>query len=209
MMKFLLGGAAVITLAVGVVPALAQVPGAAPVAAGQQRAARVQTRAQVPAQVQALFARIDANRDGSIVREEVQAGRQARAAAPGQRARGQRVQGQRVQGQRGAANPMAAFDRMDLNRDGAVSRQEFSARVAQRQQRKAAGVQGGRGQRGAGGGGMGLGGRMFDQADINRDARVTLAEATQAAFQRFDAADVNRDGQLTRDERRQGRGRRG
>ena len=198
MMKFLLGGAAAITMAVGIAPALAQVPGGL----SAQRAERVQTRAMIPAQVQALFARMDANRDGLIAREEVQAGRQAkRADAGGQR--GQR--GQRVRGQRAAADPMAAFDRMDANRDGAITRDEFSRQVAQRQQRRSAGLQ--RSQRG--GGGMGLGGRMFEAADANRDNRVSVAEATAAAFRRFDTADVNRDGQLTREERRQGRGARG
>ena len=48
-----------------------------------------------------------------------------------------------------------------------------------------------------------LGGHMFDLADINRDGRVTLQEATAAALRHFDMADVNRDGQLTPEERMQ------
>jgi hypothetical protein len=46
-----------------------------------------------------------------------------------------------------------------------------------------------------------LRGRMFDMADVNRDARVSLQEATAAAYRRFDMADANRDGQVTREER--------
>ena len=48
---------------------------------------------------------------------------------------------------------------------------------------------------------MGLRGHMFDMADANRDGRVTLQEATAAAYRHFDMADVNRDGRITPDER--------
>jgi hypothetical protein len=51
----------------------------------------------------------------------------------------------------------------------------------------------------------GLGGRMFELADANRDGRVTVQEATATALQRFDRTDANRDGQLTREERQQAR----
>jgi aryl-alcohol dehydrogenase-like predicted oxidoreductase len=54
--------------------------------------------------------------------------------------------------------------------------------------------------------GMGMGGlrgRMFEMADANRDGRVTLQEATNAALRHFDTADVNRDGRLTPEERMQ------
>jgi Ca2+-binding EF-hand superfamily protein len=52
---------------------------------------------------------------------------------------------------------------------------------------------------------MGFGGGMFELADANRDGRVSLQEATAAAYQRFDMADVDRDGRLTREERMQRR----
>jgi Ca2+-binding EF-hand superfamily protein len=45
--------------------------------------------------------------------------------------------------------------------------------------------------------------RMFDIADANKDGRVSLEEAQQAALRQFDAADLNHDGVLTPDERRQ------
>ena len=51
-------------------------------------------------------------------------------------------------------------------------------------------------------GGM-MGGHMFDMADANKDGRVTLQEATDAAARHFDMADANRDGRITPDERRQ------
>jgi hypothetical protein len=44
---------------------------------------------------------------------------------------------------------------------------------------------------------------MFEMADANRDGRVTLQEATNAALRHFDTADVNRDGRLTPEERMQ------
>ena len=49
------------------------------------------------------------------------------------------------------------------------------------------------------------GGGMFGIADLNKDGRVTLAEAQQAALQRFDRIDLNRDGKLTPEERQQAR----
>jgi len=44
--------------------------------------------------------------------------------------------------------------------------------------------------------------RLFDIADANKDERVSLEEAQQAAFEHFDAADINHDGVLS-PERRQ------
>jgi hypothetical protein len=44
---------------------------------------------------------------------------------------------------------------------------------------------------------------MFDAADTNKDGRLSLEEAQQAALRQFDAADLNRDGVLTPSERRQ------
>ena len=49
--------------------------------------------------------------------------------------------------------------------------------------------------------GMGMHGAMFERADANRDGRVSLQEATNAALQHFDQADANRDGKLTPGER--------
>ena len=164
-------------------PAIAQ-----PVQPAPMRAAPVHTRAQVVDHVRAMFARLDANRDGFLTKAETQA------------ARGMRGQRAHAKGARNSEARTRAFDRFDANRDGAISRSEWDAMTAQRQQRRAA--MGGRrgGMRMAG---MGLRGRMFDMADGDRDGRVTIAEAQNAALQHFDRADVNRDGQVTPEERRQ------
>lgn len=52
--------------------------------------------------------------------------------------------------------------------------------------------------------GMGFGmGHLFETADVNKDGKVSLQEATAAALQHFDAADLNHDGTLTPEERMQ------
>ena len=165
-----------------------------------QSAAQPQTRASVQARVAEHFARADADRDGFVSHAEAQAMRSAVV-----KQRGHRVAA-------GAhANPGALFDRLDTNRDGAISRAEFDAMHAQRQQRRAARDANADGRPDArrthGHGMAGLGGRMFAMADVNRDSRVSLQEATNAALQRFDRIDINRDGQITPDERRQARDR--
>lgn len=200
MTKFLLGGAAVAAL-VAITPAIAQ-PVQAPMV---QRAPAMQahSRAQVGAHVATMFQRLDANRDGFITRDESQAAKAERGARKMQRT------ASRSPEQR-AARRAGAFDRIDANRDGMISRDEFARAPALRQQRMAAGGmqhrplrQPGAAMRRMGGGkGMaGLGGHMFDMADVNRDSRVSLQEATAAAYRHFDTADANRDGQVTREER--------
>ena len=47
--------------------------------------------------------------------------------------------------------------------------------------------------------------RMFTVADVNKDGRVSLAEAQQVALQHFDRADLNHDGTVTPEERQQAR----
>ncbi len=70
------------------------------------------------------------------------------------------------------------FNRLDADRDGFITRAEAGAGAAQ-------------------------GGQLFAMGDVNRDNRVSLAEATGVATQHFDYADTNRDGQVTREEWRQ------
>ena len=100
------------------------------------------------------------------------------------------------------------FARVDTNRDGAITRAEWDAAQAQRQQRVAARDQNGDGRPDAkrfGHRGMmgGFGGRMFEMADTNHDGRVSLQEAQAAALQHFDMVDSNRDGRITPEERMQ------
>lgn len=199
MRKFLLGSIAVASLAAAAAVAAAQPaqPVQAPYAS-PPRAAQPQTRAAVVDKVRQHFARLDTDRDGYLTKAEAQAGRAAIKALRGQRTGG---------GARGQRDPGAMFDRLDANRDGAISREEF---YSGRQQRQAMRDRDGDGRpdkrmramRG-GGGGMRLGGQMFEQADLNRDSRVSLQEATDAAVRRFDTADVNRDGTLAPEERQQ------
>ena len=187
-MKYLLAifaGAA----ALAAVPAISQpaAPPTAPVAAPQ-------SRAQVVDHVRAMFARLDGNRDGVLTKAEAQAGRAMHGRRAGQNAVRQRDPARVAQRQ------AQAFDRFDANRDGAISRAEWNAMSAQRQQRRFAKGDKARGPRMTR---RGLGGRMFDVADVNRDGRVTIVEAQNAALQRFDRMDVNRDGQISPEERRQ------
>ena len=97
-------------------------------------------------------------------------------------------------------NADRAFDRLDANKDGQVSRQEFDAGRVAREQREALRQPGEH----VGGnvylhrkGGMGFAGRMFEMADANHDGRVSLQEMTDAALRHFDMADANHDGRLT------------
>ena len=205
MKKLLLGGT-VAAVMVAIAPAVAQIPAPAPVApmvqnqAWQGRAS-VQTRAEVAAHVRAKFDRLDRNRDGSITKTEAEVAK----AKLGQWA-GRRMHGGGAGRQ--MADREAMFDRLDANHDGSVSRAEFDAAHAQRQQRIATRDQNGDGRpdgrRMGGGHGMGgMGGSLFERADGNRDGRVTLQEATNAALRHFDTADINRDGRLTPEERKQ------
>jgi Ca2+-binding EF-hand superfamily protein len=204
MTKVLLGGAALAAL-IAIAPANAQSGQPAPGAQaphGQHGAGH--SRAQLGVHVAAMFERLDTNRDGVVTREESQAAKLYRGARKsGREARANRSPDPR------ADHRAAMFDRLDANRDGSISRAEFTAAPTLREHRQAA-RSGGKGERrmergrmARGAGGVGLGGHMFDMADANRDGRVTMAEATAAAFRHFDMADANRDGQVTRDERMQ------
>ena len=105
-------------------------------------------------------------------------------------------------------DPNAAFDRLDANKDGTISRDEFAKGREQRiEQRIVMREKGKDGTRGA----MrmhrmgGMGERMIVMADTNKDGRITLAEAQTLALQHFDQMDTNRDGKVTSEERRAAR----
>lgn len=120
------------------------------------------TRAQAQARAEARFARMDANRDGTLDRAD----RQARHAQ--------------------------MFDRLDTDRNGSISRAEFDAMHAKRAERRADKPAAGKrmdGRRGMMRGDAGpitrqafvdraLG--MFDRADANRDGTVSVAERRAA-----------------------------
>ena len=207
MNRILIGAAA---LAVAV-PAMAQVQ--TPVAPMAPRMEATQTRDQVVAKVRDHFAKMDTNRDGFVAGDEMQAMR-------GQHQGMKRQMGER-RGRGGdrmaMANPGAAFDRLDANRDGMISRDEFGKAREIRSERRVVrnGTPGAPGAAMDGehrgmrkmhrmGGGR-MGGGMMRMADLDRDGRVSLQEATTSALQRFDRVDANRDGRITPDERRQNR----
>jgi hypothetical protein len=156
---------------------------------------KVVTRDEMVDHVRKLFARLDANRDGFLTREETESVHQRMMAMDG------------AGGHRFAAGDMPdradAFARLDANHDGMISRDEFMAARPQVRQERVVIMNDAGGKTGMHMHGGGMIGRMFDVADANQDGRVSLAEATDAAARHFDQADLNHDGKLTPDERRQ------
>lgn len=210
------------------------------------------TRVSVVERVQMAFARLDTNRDGALTPAEVQAGTDQMRAM--MRERGEQNGGQQRQGrwqQRGqrtdpgaASDPTQqanrggdAFDSIDADRNGIITRDEFARAHApggvMQGHDMGEGMGGDRhmggnhrmggdhrmggehqmgGQMGGHIGGMGmmglgLQGPMFAMADTNRDGKVTLKEATDAALRRFDLADIDHDRQLAPGEMQAARGR--
>ena len=175
----------------------------------------VMTREAALKHVRELFTKLDANRDGVVTRAEVDALHQKMMSAMNLAGGMQKRLAEHgiMMGDRGAI-----FDRLDVNHDGNISRQEFMAAQPQVRQervmilRDGAGGPGMPGEMGMEhmkmhmrGAGMarGFGGHLFDMADANHDGRVTLQEAEAAALAHFDKADVNHDGKITPDERRE------
>jgi len=102
----------------------------------------------------------------------------------------------------------AAFDRLDTNHDGTISRQEFMAAKPHLEEHRVmvmrdGGMPGHPGLEGMHMHAASFGGHLFEMADANHDGRVSLQEATNAALQHFDRADLNHDGKLTPEERQQ------
>lgn len=209
MKEFLIGAAGIVLAGA----ALAQAPVATPVPPAPPQVApvppappalREQSRTEVVAKVREHFAQLDSNRDGFLTKDEAEAGR--------------KVMKERVRARLGERrmehhDPNAAFDRLDANKDGAISREEFAQhrerrierRIVRKDGQTAAGAPGAphQGLRMYRMGRTMMGGHMFAMADANKDNRVSLQEATDAAVRHFDMADANRDGRITPDERRQ------
>jgi hypothetical protein len=138
-----------------------------------------QTRADAEAKVKAYFARVDANGDGKATKDEFEGARDARR----DEFRGK------------------AFDQLDTDKNGQISRSEFDAGAERRGERRAGMRKGRRGMAGAGGPG-GREGQRFARIDADGDGSVTQAEMLKAMMDRFDASDANKDGTVTREERR-------
>jgi Ca2+-binding EF-hand superfamily protein len=215
MNKLMLGGVATAAMVIGAAafeqpptPPAQPVPPAAPMAPQPQvqimrierQPMRVHTREDVVKHVREIFGRLDSNRDGFITRDEADIVKMAMGHDPGRHFE-ERLDGPRPD--RGAA-----FDRLDTNKDGMVSRDEFMSAKPRIEERRMIVLREG----GEAGGpakmrmhrmGMGLHGRLFDMADANRDGKVSLQEATDAALRHFDMADANHDGKITPDEHMQ------
>jgi Ca2+-binding EF-hand superfamily protein len=175
------------------------------------------TRDEVVAQVREHFTKLDGNKDGSVTKEEVM----ENAGKMGHRfemKRGDGPHGSPMEAVRG--DPSAAFDRLDANKDGSISRDEFAKGREQRIERRI--VMHEQGKDGAAGtpkdgkavrkhvmrmhgGPGGFGSRMIILADTDKDGKITLAEAEALALQHFDKMDSNKDGKVTPEERRAGR----
>lgn len=171
---------------------------------------RTLTRDELLQHVRRMFARLDANKDGYVTREEVEGlhGRFASMGADMHR---------RIEGHRGMlGNRAQAFDRLDANHDGVISREEFMKASPEVRERKVVIMREDAEMPRADGTGMhemgmhemgmhrmgGFGEHLFTMADKNHDGRVSLKEAESAALEHFDKADLNHDGKITPEERR-------
>ena len=206
MKEFLIGAAGIVLAGAAIAQApVAQVAPAPQIAPMPPRAERIDTRDEMVAKVREHFAKLDTNRDGFLTKEEAEAGRMAMRDHMRERF-----------ADRGGAHrmgdPAKAFDRLDTNKDGQISRDEFAKAHEERIERRVV-IKDGQATPGAPGvppagmrmhrmGGM-MGGHMFEMADLNKDGRVSLQEATDAAVRHFDMADTNHDGRITPDERKQ------
>ena len=168
---------------------------------------KTMTRAEMLTMVRDHFTRLDENKDGVITTAEVS---DSRAKWSEHR---KEMGGGPGGGWHGApmGDPSAAFDRLDTNKDGSISRDEFAKgheqrdRAPHRHEREAQGCgQGRQARTGTEWADMG-GAQMIVMADTNKDGKITEAEAEAMALQHFDQMDTNHDGQVTPEERRAGR----
>ena len=175
---------------------------------------RVMTRGEVVTMVRDHFGRLDTDKNGSITTQEAMSVHQRMGDHMKMRRFDHGEGGERVM-KHERRDPKEAFDRLDANKDGAISREEFAKghemriekRVEIRDKVRKARKDGKLGERREfrmHHGGM-MGGRMIVMADSNHDGQITLAEAEAMALQHFDQMDANHDGQVTPEERRAGR----
>lgn len=168
---------------------------------------KVTTRNEAVQMVREHFGAMDSNKDGSLTTAEIDA------------VHSERMKDFEKYKHRGNAmamgDPNAAFDRLDVNKDQYISRDEFTKareqrverREIKRAERKGSPKDGKEVRRhvmrmhGPGG----FGGRMIVMADTNKDGQITQSEAEALALQHFDQMDSNKDGQVTPEERRAAR----
>lgn len=210
----LLAGTAALAQTAPVVPA-------APPPMAHPMGDETMTRDEVVAMVRDHFGRMDADKNGSITTDEVMKGHDKM----GGKVREMRIE-RADRGESGEPHimrlerrdPKEAFARLDTNKDGSISFDEFSKahdeRIEQRieiRERRNEAHKDGKDDKWPGKhamvmrhGGM-MGGRMIVMADTDHDGKITLAEAQAMALQHFDQMDANHDGKVTPEERRAGR----
>ncbi|QVM84969.1 EF-hand domain-containing protein [Novosphingobium decolorationis] len=143
------------------------------------------TRAEAQAAAEAMFTRMDVNKDGKIDAADREA--------------------------RQTARRTAMFEKLDTNGDGSISKDEFMS--AERGHRGDRGDRGPRAdgegrhgkhhmRRGHHGPRHGGGMMMMRMADTNKDGAITREEAVAAALTHFDMVDADKDGQITPEERK-------
>lgn len=196
---------------------LAQTPPPAPVAPPAPPAPmahpmhdKVVTRAEAVQMVREHFGKMDADKNGAISKAEIDGlHTEMSKNFKGFEGRGHFMT---------MGDPNAAFDRLDANKDGSISREEFTQtreeRIERRMVRREKLKEGDQSPKDGKGvrrhvmrmhGPGRFGGRMIVMADTNSDGQITLAEAEALALQHFDRMDANKDGRVTPEERRTGR----
>lgn len=237
MKKFLIAAAALMagTAALAQTPTAPPAPPAPPAPmAHPVMGDHVMTRDEVVAMVREHFGRLDADKNGSITTDEVMKGhdkiageyREVRIKRGDGDAKGEPtiMHIEHGDGDEGGEphimrmerrDPKEAFQRIDTNKDGSISFEEFSKaheerieqRIEIRERRDEAAKDGkwpGKHAMMMRHGGM-MGSRMIVMADNDHDGKITLAEAEAMALKHFDQMDANHDGKVTPEERRAGR----
>lgn len=141
------------------------------------------TRADVQARVAEQFKKADSNGDGFVTKAEADAVRTAMKAKFAERRDERRDE---------------RFAMLDADKNGSLSKEEFSARPPRPEGKEHGRMHHGPGMRH--GGGMPMGGMWFERADANKDGKVSLAEATTGALAMFDRVDTNKDGTISPEE---------
>jgi hypothetical protein len=102
-----------------------------------------------------------------------------------------------------AAKSAEQFARIDTDKNGSISRDEFNAHHQQMKGHDGPRSGGHKGRKGGhGGAGMMMAGpHMAAMADANKDGTVTRAEFDAGVKAHFDMADANKDGKISPEER--------